>query len=146
MPPVERELYLQLLGFYSWLAPDVSAAMFLYRTVAKKVLGIWFYYCAKLERHFAIVLYTNMSASSRECNQSIGVWASGIHFVRSTRHKNEPQLIGTSTSSLKCELLIVEYFSPKMILNTWKWWGNASWCSWRAFCFRKNLFFVVVCE
>jgi len=25
-----------------------------------------FYYCAKLERHFAIVLYTNMAVSSRE--------------------------------------------------------------------------------
>jgi len=34
------------------------------RTVAKKVF--WeFYYYAKLERHFAIVLYTNMAVSSR---------------------------------------------------------------------------------
>ena len=33
---------------------------------AKTLLGIWFYYYAKLERHFAIVLYTNMALSSRE--------------------------------------------------------------------------------
>ena len=31
----------------------------------KSLLGIWPYYYAKLERHFAIVLYTNMSAQSR---------------------------------------------------------------------------------
>ena len=37
----------------------------------RSLLGIWFYYYAKLERHFAIVLYTNMSASSRECNLRI---------------------------------------------------------------------------
>ena len=32
----------------------------------KILLGIWFYYYAKLERHFAIVLYTNMVVSSRK--------------------------------------------------------------------------------
>mgnify|MGYP006896103151 CR=1 FL=1 len=32
----------------------------------KSLLGIWFYYYAKLERHFAIVLYTNMAVSSSE--------------------------------------------------------------------------------
>ena len=37
----------------------------------KSLLGIWLYYYAKLERHFAIVLYTNMAASSRECNPRI---------------------------------------------------------------------------
>ena len=46
---------------------DVTAAMSVYRTIAKKcLLGIWFYYYAKLERHFAIVLYTNLAVSSRE--------------------------------------------------------------------------------
>ena len=32
----------------------------------KNILGISFYYYAKLERHFATVLYTNMAVSSRE--------------------------------------------------------------------------------
>ena len=32
----------------------------------KSLLGIRFYYYAKLERHFAIVLYTNIAVSSRE--------------------------------------------------------------------------------
>ena len=31
----------------------------------KGLLGICFYYCAKLERHFAVALYTNMTVSSR---------------------------------------------------------------------------------
>ena len=38
---------------------DVTAAMLVYRTVAKKILlGTCFYCYATLERHFAIVLYT----------------------------------------------------------------------------------------
>ena len=32
----------------------------------KILLGIWFYYYATLERHFAFVLYTNMAVLSRE--------------------------------------------------------------------------------
>ena len=53
---------------------DFAAAMLVYRTMAKKVfLGIWFYHHAKLERHFAIVLYTNMAVSSRK-------WKSRILF------------------------------------------------------------------
>ena len=32
----------------------------------KSLLGVWSYYYPKLERHFAIVLYTNMAVSSRE--------------------------------------------------------------------------------
>ena len=45
---------------------DVTAAMLVYRTMAKKVsLGIWLCYHAKLERHFAIVLYINIVVSSR---------------------------------------------------------------------------------
>ena len=31
-----------------------------------RLLGTWFYYYAKLEQHFAIVLYTNMAISSHE--------------------------------------------------------------------------------
>ena len=38
----------------------------------KSLLGIWFYYYAKLERHFAIVLYTNKAVSSREWKPRIG--------------------------------------------------------------------------
>ena len=46
---------------------DVRAAMLVHRTIAKKVFsGIRFYHYAKLERHFAIVLYTNMAVSSRD--------------------------------------------------------------------------------
>ena len=59
------------LSSYSWFAPDVTAAMLVYRTIAKKVFWEFDYYYAKLERHFAIVLYTNMAASSRECNPRI---------------------------------------------------------------------------
>ena len=36
----------------------------------KSPLGIWWYYNAKRERHFAIVLYTDMAVSSRE-NQEL---------------------------------------------------------------------------
>ena len=32
----------------------------------KSILGIWFYYYAKLERHFAILLYTTMAVLSLE--------------------------------------------------------------------------------
>ena len=42
----------------------------------RSLLGIWFYYYAKRERHFAIVLCTNMSASSRECNPTISSYIS----------------------------------------------------------------------
>ena len=51
---------------YSRFSHDVTAAMLVYRTVAKKVFWGWFYYYAKLERHFAIDLYTNMAVSSRQ--------------------------------------------------------------------------------
>ena len=56
--------------YESWLdrdfSRDVTSAMLVYSTIVKKVLFIRFYYHAKLERHFAIVLYTNMAVSSRE--------------------------------------------------------------------------------
>ena len=39
--------------------------------MAKKSFGNWFYCNAKFERHFAIVLYTSMSALSGECNPRI---------------------------------------------------------------------------
>ena len=43
-----------------------------YRTIGKKILlGILFYYCAKFERHFAIVLYTNIAVLSREFNLQV---------------------------------------------------------------------------
>jgi len=38
----------------------------------KSLLGLWFCYHAKLERHFAIVLYTNMAISSCEWKPRIG--------------------------------------------------------------------------
>ena len=40
----------------------------------EKVLGIWLYYYAKLVRHFAIVLYTNMAVLSRK-------WKHPIQFI-----------------------------------------------------------------
>ena len=47
------------------LSHDVTAAMLAYRTIAKK--AFWeFYYYAKRERGFVIVLYTNMAVLSRE--------------------------------------------------------------------------------
>ena len=43
--------------------------MLLYTSMAKKILsGILFYYYGKLERHFAIVLYTNIAVLSRDFN------------------------------------------------------------------------------
>ena len=36
----------------------------------KNLSWIWFYYYAKRERHFAIMLYTNMAVSSREWKQA----------------------------------------------------------------------------
>ena len=58
--------YAWCISFEVLFSRDVTAAMLVYRTIAKKVLGIWFYYYAKLERHFGIVLCTNMAVSSRE--------------------------------------------------------------------------------
>ena len=51
---------------YSRFSRDVTAAMLYKNNSEKSLLGIWFYYYAKLERHFAIVLCTNMAVSSRE--------------------------------------------------------------------------------
>ena len=49
---------------YSRFSRDVTAAMLAYRTVEKKSFGNLIYYYAKLEVHFAIVLYTNVAVSS----------------------------------------------------------------------------------
>ena len=67
-----RYTNLKVLWTISWFAPDLTVSTLVYRTMARSLLGIWTYYKAKLERHFAIVLYTNISASSRECNPRIG--------------------------------------------------------------------------
>ena len=40
----------------------------------KRLLGIWLYYYAKTERHFAFVLYNNMAVKSRECKPKIQCW------------------------------------------------------------------------
>ena len=40
----------------------------------KSLLGIWVYYYAKLEWHFAIVWYTNMAVSSREWKRRIKIF------------------------------------------------------------------------
>ena len=51
----------------------------------KSLLGIWFYYYEKLERHYAIVLHTNMAVSSREWKPRIAKFKGGRankHFVR----------------------------------------------------------------
>ena len=56
--------------------------MLLYRTMAEKgLLGIWFYYYAKLERHFAIVLYTNVAVSSREWKPRVACVAGNLAFL-----------------------------------------------------------------
>ena len=53
--------------YYPWFSRDVTAAILLYRTIAKEsLLEILFYYFAKLDGHVAIVLYTNMAVSSGE--------------------------------------------------------------------------------
>ena len=49
----------------------------------KNLLGIWFYYYANFERHFAIVLYTNMAVSSREWKPSIGLLQLAITWYKS---------------------------------------------------------------
>ena len=59
---------------------DVTAAMLAYRTIAKKVF--WGFYCyAKLERHFAIVLYTNMAVLSRQWKPGIRQGVSGYYWI-----------------------------------------------------------------
>ena len=46
--------------------------MLVYTTIEKKILlGILFYYYLKFERHFAIVLYTNIAVLSREVNLQV---------------------------------------------------------------------------
>ena len=59
----------------------------------KSLLGIWFYYYAKLERHFAILWYTNLAVSSREWKPRI---AMKVHkadkgfpegWIRGTRYR-----------------------------------------------------------
>ena len=53
--------------YYSRFSPDVTAAILVYRTIAKEsLLEILFYYFAKLDGHVAIVLYGNMAVSSCE--------------------------------------------------------------------------------
>ena len=47
----------------------------------KIILGIWFYYYSKRERHFAIVLYTSMGVSSREWKPRITRQEIQIYFV-----------------------------------------------------------------
>ena len=42
------------------------------------LLGIWFYYYAKLEQHFVFVLYTNMAMSS--CEWKPRIWHLGQHL------------------------------------------------------------------
>lgn len=54
---------MRILGFHIVI---YVAAMLVYRTMGKRVMRIWFYYYAKLERHFAIDLYTNIAVSSHE--------------------------------------------------------------------------------
>ena len=51
----------------------------------KNILGIRFYYYAKLERHFAIVLYTNMAVLSHE-------WKPRISYIQSYFY-NQKQLL-----------------------------------------------------
>ena len=55
--------------------PCISFSVFVWRhgghvgvqnNSEKSLLGLWFYYYAKLKRNFAIVLYTNMATSSRD--------------------------------------------------------------------------------
>ena len=48
----------------------------------KSLLGIWFYYYAKLEWHFAIVLYTNMAVLLREWKQRICMADLLIHLKK----------------------------------------------------------------
>ena len=75
---------------YSRFSRDVTPAMLLYRTTAQKShLGIWFCYYAKLERHFAIVLYTNMAVSSCE-------------WKPRTDHFQEPRLLSFYSCELSC--------------------------------------------
>ena len=50
------------------------------------LLGIWFYYYAKLERHFAIVLYTNMAVSSREWKPRIFVSFLALQWLFSVEY------------------------------------------------------------
>lgn len=53
--------------YYSRFSRDLTAAILLYRTIAKEsLLEILFYYFAKLDGHVAIVLYGNMAVSSCE--------------------------------------------------------------------------------
>ena len=56
---------------YSLFSCDVTAAMLVYRAIAKKVF-LGFYYYAKRMRNFAIVLYTNIAASLRELRRDTG--------------------------------------------------------------------------
>ena len=52
---------------YYWFSRDVTAAILVYRTIAKEsLLEILFYYFAKLDGHVAIVWYGNMAVSSCE--------------------------------------------------------------------------------
>ena len=49
------------LFLYPWLAPDVMAAMLVYRTIAKKSSKFESIFYVKREGHFAFVSYTNMA-------------------------------------------------------------------------------------
>ena len=55
------------LSEYSWFSHDITAThVGVQNNSEKSPLGIWLYYYAKLQRHFVIVLYTNMVVSSYE--------------------------------------------------------------------------------
>ena len=45
---------------------SVSGLVGVLKNNAKSLLEIWFYYYSKRERHFAIILYTNIAVASRE--------------------------------------------------------------------------------
>ena len=65
----------------------------------KSLLGIWFYYYAKLERHFAIVLYTNKAVSSREWKPRITLWV--LHDNVSKKWTTSATYRGLIYTSLK---------------------------------------------
>ena len=69
--PAEKSPGCEIDWWYSWFAPDVTAAMLEYRTMAKKSLWrIWLYLYAKSERLFAVVLYTNMHVRLITCAET----------------------------------------------------------------------------
>ena len=55
--------YFELFSIFTWRQGGHVSVQ---NDSEKSLLGIWFYYYAKRERHFDSVLYTNMALSSRE--------------------------------------------------------------------------------